>query len=66
MVYWSWGFLNRTGKCHCVRESSGLSGFRAGVKRNCSSSSPCGRAVPAGAVSSRRRLVFVYLLMNST
>ena len=31
---WSWGFVNRNGKCNCLRERNGLSGFRVWVKRN--------------------------------
>ena len=31
---WSWGFVNRNGKCNCIRERNGLSGFRVWIKRN--------------------------------
>ena len=61
MVYWSWGFLNRNGKCHCIRESSGLSGLRAGVKRNCSVVVPW-RALPCRAVPSSCRCFLLGLL----
>ena len=34
-VCWSWGFVNRNGKCNCIRERSGLSGSRVWIKRIC-------------------------------
>ena len=34
---WSWGFVNRNGKCNCIRERSGLSGLRVWINANFSS-----------------------------
>ena len=33
-VCWSWGFVNRNGKCNCIRERSGLSGSRVWINAN--------------------------------